>query len=403
MKYVVIRCEDQARGGAAVAPLLAGARLTHLQQLAKAAAAGTIRPRQRPRSARWGKAARPTPLDRIQLHRAMFGLPAADPNAAPGRCYAASINLNVTPEETVWCCELLTQHEGRVVDATAGQITTRESEVLIHALEDALGSETRRWEVGEGSHHLLIASDPAYRPGARTSISSPQQLIGDAWDRHLPSGALGDSLHALIAHATQVLEAHPINRVRIDLGENPANLLWLWGSAPAAARTNFRQRSGLSGAVLSTDFLLRGLARLLDLEWRPGPAALEEQPLLALRRAIDELSEQHDYVYVHLPIAASEPVERQCAMERIDQLILKPLAQRAGRDAAALRVAGLIDDRSSGCVCVVAVGEGLPPQPVISLSAAHLADSPLAFEDGAALFEWLTHPAASSPETCRNG
>ena len=129
MKYVIIRCEDDAPGSGQTASLLKGAKTSHLQQLAQAGAAGTIQPQ--------GNSPR---LDRFDLHRALFGLGPHDPEAAAGRCYAASVNRTLAEGETAWCCELVTHRDGKIVDPTAGGIPTKESEVLIHALDEELGS-----------------------------------------------------------------------------------------------------------------------------------------------------------------------------------------------------------------------------------------------------------------------
>ena len=129
MKYVILRCEDDARTGERTASLLEGAKLSHLQHLAQAGAAGTIRHRT-------GR----IPIDRFHLHGAVFGLEPRDPEAAPGRWYAASAGVELAEGERAWCADFLTHQDGRIVDAAAGHIPTKESAILIQALNDQLGS-----------------------------------------------------------------------------------------------------------------------------------------------------------------------------------------------------------------------------------------------------------------------
>ena len=52
MKYVILRCEDQAPYSEQTATLLAGAKTPHLQQLAQAGAMGAIRFRNDPPAGR---------------------------------------------------------------------------------------------------------------------------------------------------------------------------------------------------------------------------------------------------------------------------------------------------------------------------------------------------------------
>ena len=378
MKYVIVRCEDYAPGGEQTATLLGGAKTSHLQHLAQAGAAGTIRSR-----------GDQTVIDRVLLHRALFGLGPRDPEASPGRCYAAGANLQLAEGDTSWCCEFITQQDGRIIDPTAGGITTKESEMLVRVLDDQLGSKTRRWSVGYGSHHVLVTRDPALGSDGQVPVPAPELLVGQAWSRHLPKGAAGEALRSLIEQASTLLEHHPVNRVRVDLGENPANMLWLWGAADAGPQRTFAERTGLSGAVVSTSFLLHGFARSLGLGWKDGPRSLEESALQRLMKTVAPLVERHDLVYVHLSIETADPVERLCAMERIDHLLLKPLTEALPTQGP-WRLLTAIDDRTNGSVPIVAIGTGLPQQPIAALTTQTFAESPLTFQEGSGVFSWLT-------------
>ena len=378
MKYVILRCEDNGPRSEQTAPLLEGAKTSHLHELAQAGAAGISRTNHQ---------GHPGGIDRFRLHRALFGLDAED--AAAGRCYAESANLQLGAEETAWCCELITQQDGKISDPRAGNITTKESELLMHALDDELGSDTRRWEVGRGPHHILVVQDPALSAEGQRSVRSPDLLVGEPWMRHLPKGPGGEALRALIEQASHILENHPVNRVRVDLGENPANMLWLWGPSGAGPQKTFADRTGLSGAIVSNSFLLRGFARTLGLDWKEGPAWLKEPSLQHLAKTVASLTEQHDLVYVHLSVETGDPVERLCAMERIDQILLKSLTETLPR-LGPWRLLAAVDDCRLGVVPFIAIGSGLPQQPIVALDANRFAESPLVFPEGAGWFAWFT-------------
>ncbi|MBI2104637.1 MAG: hypothetical protein HYT90_03515 [Candidatus Omnitrophica bacterium] len=381
MKYVILRCEDGAPASERTAALLEGAKTLHLHELAQAGAAGLIRPHDR--------AARGSPLDRARVHRALLGLDPLDADAAPGCCYADAAGLALEPDETAWCCELITQRDGRVIDPTAGRIPTKESAPLLQALDAELGSDARRWKPGTGSHHVFLAREPALAADARRAVGPPEPLVGRAWKRHLPAGATGEALRALLERASAVLEAHPVNRVRVDLGENPANMVWLWGAGAAGPSRPFAERTGLTGTIVSNSFLLRGLSHRLGLGWAEGPASFTEAALQRLWKAAAPLLERQDLLYVHLRVESGDPVERLCAMERIDQLLLKPLTDLLPR-LGPWRLLAAVDDRALRAAPFIAIGTGLPRQPAASLDAERLAESPLAFPEGAGSFAWLT-------------
>ncbi len=377
MKHIILRYEDHAPTASRVAPLLEGAKTVHLHQLAQAGAAGVIKPRESGHG-----------LNRFELHRGLLGLSLDDAEGTAGHCYASGLNLHVK-DETLWCCEFVTQQGGAIIDPTAGSISTTESEVLIQALNDQLGSEARRWVVGQGSRHVLVMTDPALSHEQTIRLYPPELAVGQPWRRALPKSDVGAALESLIEQGAKVLEEHPINRVRLDLGENPANMLWLWGGAPKRSARSFTERTGFSGALVSTAFPLRGLAQSLGLLWTEGPASYEEPALQRLLKSLLALVDRHDVIYVHFRIDTADPVERLCAMERIDQLLLKPLTEHVPAKNP-WRLLTVVDDRSQAMVPFVAIGSGLPQHPVVQLQTQQCAETPLAFPDGVGLFSWLT-------------
>jgi 2,3-bisphosphoglycerate-independent phosphoglycerate mutase len=247
--------------------------------------------------------------------------------------------------------------------------------------------------VGFGPHHLFITRDSALSAKAGGFLRSPELLVSQGWKSHLPKGPMREPLGILLAQAAIFLEAHSVNRVRVDLGENPANMIWLWGAAGSEPQKTFTERTRLSGALISSHFPMRGFAQCLGLSWNEGPSSWEELPLKRLATMLFALSKRHDFVYVHLSVESADPVERLCAMERMDQLVLKPLTEQLPT-LGQWRLAAVIDDRMPGIVPYVAIGTGLPQQPVTHLDAQQLAQSALAFEDPAAFFAWFTSPLA---------
>ena len=383
MKRVIIRCEDVARSDSPGPSLLEGAKTAHLQHLAQAGAAGLIRPKSGAR------------IDRFELHRGLFGLGLQDPEARAAWCYTLSCQLDLGEDDTAWCCDFVTQRDGRIIDLTAGDIPTKESEVLIHALNERLGSEARMWRVGRGARHILVLRDPALGAEGQGAVRSSEALLGEEWKRQLPKGPLGVALRQLIEQALDVLDEHPVNHVRVDLEENPANMFWLWGAAQGAPQKPLAQRAGRSGAVVSATFPMEGFAKSLGLDWKGIPPSLDDGPLQRLSKTLPALIARHDVVYVHLQVASGDPVERLCAMERIDQLVLKPLSETlSGSGSWRLLVA--VDDRTNGSVPFVALGSGLPAQPIAQLDAARFAASPLTFHDGLGLSAWLAGTPASA-------
>ena len=373
MRCIIVRCEDTAPGQS-LTSLIEGAKLPHLQQLAQSGAAGTLRAKE---------------MDRLRLHGALLGIEPTDPAMAPARWYAANAHHVLGPGETAWCCEFLTQQDGQILTPFACAITGKESASLIQALNEHLGSEARRWVLGAGGHHLLVTREASLIPPTSEGWRSPELLTGQPWRRHLPKGSLGETVSTLIDAASKLLDAHPVNRVRVDLGENPANLIWLWGASPSGTPRSAQERTGRAGTVVSSAFPMRGLAQALGLGWAEGLTAWHEAAFQRLAATIKELGRTQEVIYVHLRIDQTEPVDRLCAMERLDQLVLKELAQWLPARGP-WRLLTVIDERPNHPIALVAAGSDLPAQPVARLSTDTLDASPLLFKDGQAVWTWLT-------------
>ena len=60
----------------------------------------------------------------------------------------------------------------------------------------------------------------------------------------------------------KLLERHEINLVRVDLKENPANMIWLWGQGKKPTLPKFIEKFGITGSVISAVDLIKGMVRI---------------------------------------------------------------------------------------------------------------------------------------------
>ena len=73
-------------------------------------------------------------------------------------------------------------------------------------------------------------------------------------------------MNKLMEESRAVLEKHEINRVRLDLRENPANMIWLWGQGTNPNMPTFKGMFGIDGAVISAVDLVNGIGKIAGLE-----------------------------------------------------------------------------------------------------------------------------------------
>ncbi|MBM4032874.1 MAG: cofactor-independent phosphoglycerate mutase [Planctomycetes bacterium] len=254
----------------------------------------------------------------------------------PTECYtgrapleAASMGIELGPLDVAFRCNLVTVDGGTLVDHSAGHISNREAAVLIELLNARLGSPAIRFHQGVGYRHLMVYH--GQEPLA-ADCTPPHDILDQPFARHLPRGQGAELLISLMERSRELLARHDINDVRIDLGENPANMVWLWGGGRRPRLPSFAERYGKRGAVVAAVDLVRGIATCLgmDLIHVEGATGYIQTNFAGKGQAAIEALGRYDLVFVHIeaPDEAGHQGNIQAkvdAIEAIDQHIVGPL------------------------------------------------------------------------------
>ena len=122
------------------------------------------------------------------------------------------------------------------------------------------------------------------------------------------------------------------NEVRVDLGENPANALWLWGGGTAEALGPLRAQSRPDGLVLSRGRTARAVANLTGMSYleHKDPFAEEPEPQVVPVVALVEALRGRDLILVHVPSphemgGYGDATRKVRALDRLDINLLAPL------------------------------------------------------------------------------
>jgi len=249
---------------------------------------------------------------------------------------AADIGLEAIAGRMAVVHNLTTQADDMLVDHAAGHISQKEAEALLGSLSGALGRPDIEFHVGRGFSGVTIL--PAEEDFAPTCVP-PEQTFGFSLRKHMPRGKGGDILCQLIELSVETFAEHDINRVRADLGENPANLWWPWGPGRAKALPPFEILHGLRAAMVAAPGPARGLGRLSamhvpDVE---GATGSYQTDYAAKTQCALELLESFDLVTIHVASPAEASLEGNIqrkvrTIEDMDALVLAPLLQRARED-----------------------------------------------------------------------
>ncbi len=216
-----------------------------------------------------------------------------------GPIEAAYHGLDAGVEDTVFRCNLITVDDGKIVDHSASHIDTDSAAALIKDIDKALGTDNINFYSGVSYRHLTIFKDLKL---THLKTLAPHDVIGKPLEELWPQGQGADLLIKLIKESNEVLRNHPINKDRVANGKNPANYIWFWGSGQHKDMPSFKEKFGLSGAVISAVDLIKGLGVSMGLEVIEIPTATGyfDTDYEAKAAAAIEVLKEKDFVYVHV-------------------------------------------------------------------------------------------------------
>jgi 2,3-bisphosphoglycerate-independent phosphoglycerate mutase len=246
-----------------------------------------------------------------------------------GPLEAANLGIEMEDSDVVFRCNLVTTSSDTLVDYSSGHISSKESALLMKFIDQKLGNQRLKFFSGISYRNLLLVKNGAEEGLEDLSTFPPHDITGQGIVKNLPKGRGAGLIISLMQESRKLLEGHEINQVRIDLGENPANMIWLWGQGKKPAIPTFKEKYGLSGSVISAVDLLKGLGKILGLEVIKvrGATGYYDTDYSAKTKAALRSLEDKDFVLVHVeaPDEAGhngDLREKIIAIERFDQLIV---------------------------------------------------------------------------------
>ena len=259
----------------------------------------------------------------------LLGYDAENNYTGLGPLEAANFELKLEEDEIPFRMNFITESGGALADPTAGQVTTKEAKALINFLNKKVASDFVRFFAGGGYRHLAVIKDAHGFEALSAKTVSPHRIIGKSIEDYLPQGAGAELLKKLMYDARLLLQDHEINQVRVDLGENPANMVWLWGQGKSTKLDRFADLFGLPGAVITQAGYAKGVARLAGLTVMEVGKESDDPVVNFERKAklLEGALEDKDFVCVHLracELAGREGDLREkiSSLEGIDYYIL---------------------------------------------------------------------------------
>jgi len=250
-----------------------------------------------------------------------------------GPLEAANMGIELSEGEIAFRCNLVTIDNDTMIDYSAGHITSKEAAHVIAVLNKFIGTDEIKFYPGVGYRHLMVLKDKSLTKALlKTKCIPPHDITGYKVSKNLPKGAGAKFLIDLMEKARPSLAEAEVNRVRIDLKENPANAIWLWGQGTVANLPKFKDKFGLEGSIISAVDLIKGIGKITGLEPLsvPGVTGYYDTNYKGKGEyAINSLKDK-DFVFVH--VEATDEAGHNgdlrakiAALESFDKFIVGPI------------------------------------------------------------------------------
>lgn len=263
---------------------------------------------------------------------------------------AYSIGVDMIPGDISFRCNLVTLSDDEpyenktMVDYSSDEITTAEAKKLIEAVDEAFRTEEIEFHSGISYRHLMLWH------GAKDSfkLTPPHDISGKRITEHLPNNK---TILDMMKKSYNILKNHPVNLERIKNGKRPANSIWIWGEGSKPELPSFKEKTGLSGTMISAVDLLKGIAisakmDSVDVEGATGNVDTNFDG--KAQAAIEALKNGSDFVYIHVE-APDESGHRHeidnkvKSIELIDEKIIGPVMKYLKQSGEDFRVMVLPD------------------------------------------------------------
>jgi 2,3-bisphosphoglycerate-independent phosphoglycerate mutase len=327
-----------------------------------------------------------------------------------GPLEAANMGVDLGSGDVAFRCNLITEDKGVLTDYSAGHITSKEAELLIAEVGNKLGTDDFKFYPGVSYRHLMVIKngrnfkiDDKVADLSKVSYMPPHDIVGHRIKNNLPKGKGAELLIELMNKSKKVLEHHDINKVRVDLKENPGNMIWLWGQGTKPDLPIFEEKFGVSGSIISAVDLVNGIGKTIGLEVIKVPGVTGYYDTNYQGKAdyaVDSLKNK-DFVFIHVEAADEAGHNKDIrakitAIENFDKFIVGTILKRF-KEKEEARMIVLPDHatpisvgtHTTDPIPLVIYGAGVEPDSIMVFSETSAKSSRLRFNSGSEIMNYL--------------
>ena len=215
---------------------------------------------------------------------------------------ALSVGVQMEEDDVIFRSNIVTLTEPEpyaqktILDHSSGEISTADADILMDAIRAEFNNDTFRFYTGTSYRHILV-----WKHGRVSALEPPHDHLGKVIGDYLPQEKV---LRDMMERSFDILNNHPLNLARAAAGKHKANSLWFWGAGTRPKVQNFKEKTGLTGAMISAVDLLKGIAVGAGMKVYNVPGAtgsIDTNWEGKAQAAIDALLKDGcDYAYIHV-------------------------------------------------------------------------------------------------------
>lgn len=215
---------------------------------------------------------------------------------------ALSVGVQMEDDDVIFRSNIVTLTEPEpyaqktILDHSSGEISTADADILMDAIRAEFNNDTFRFYTGTSYRHILV-----WKHGRVSALEPPHDHLGKVIGDYLPQEKV---LRDMMERSFDILNNHPLNLARAAAGKHKANSLWFWGAGTKPRVQNFKEKTGLTGAMISAVDLLKGIAVGAGMKVYNVPGAtgsIDTNWEGKAQAAIDALLKDGcDYAYIHV-------------------------------------------------------------------------------------------------------
>lgn len=215
---------------------------------------------------------------------------------------ALSVGVKMEENDVIFRCNVVTvtedepYEEKTILDHSSGEISTADADILMDTIREHFNSDIVQFYTGTSYRHITV-----WKNGKVVGLEPPHDHLGSVIGPWLPKEPL---LRDMMEKSFPLLNGHPLNKERAANGKNKANSLWFWGAGTKPSLQNFKEKTGLKGAMISAVDLLKGIAvgagmQIMEVDGATG--SIDTNYEGKAQAAIDALLKDNcDFAYIHV-------------------------------------------------------------------------------------------------------